>query len=314
MADLAHQAKEYGLKNTSSNEPCWMCGCNKSDSPFNDFRPDAKWRATVKSLDDFAASPPTGHALLQLPGVCAFTFTFDPTHSLEIGAAGASCANVFFDVTFKELDGTKASKLQQVWHLVLQIYDELGIKTNKISKLESTHFSDVSAPHQNYPDIMHSAIKARQCRYLVPVAARLCEMFNKGDSYSKHRLACLSNLNTMYTIVDAHPLFLPDFEIARYARSVDAFLLHYSACAKLSFDNNSFQWSLFPKHHCVAHLPFFAQWLSPRAFWAYGGESMVGTTADLAQSCLSGTAPYKVSKTLCLKYAVGKHLYIVKCS
>ena len=55
---------------------------------------------------------------------------------------------------------------------------------------------------------MHSAIKARQCRYLAPVALKLCKDYhNEANQYSKHRLACLENLNIMYDLVDPHPVF-----------------------------------------------------------------------------------------------------------
>ena len=48
--------------------------------------------------------------------------------------------------------------------------------------------------------------------------------------------------------------------------------------------------------------------LSPRAFWCYAGESMVGTVASLAASCLRNTAPHQVSVAVCSKYKLAKHL------
>ena len=57
-------------------------------------------------------------------------------------------------------------------------YDELGIKENKVGVLDYKHFSNKEAPFQNDPDLMHSVIKARQTRYLVPVAAKLCRKFH----------------------------------------------------------------------------------------------------------------------------------------
>ena len=106
---------------------------------------------------------------------------------------------------YKELrrSTNKRENLSELFRLIQEAYNELGVHTSKISRLELRHFSDLDAPRQNYPDIMHSAIKARQMRYLAPVAAKLRKDFLHGYIYSKHRLACLTNLTKSYDLVDA---------------------------------------------------------------------------------------------------------------
>ena len=103
--------------------------------------------------------------------------------------------------------------------------------------------------------------------------------------------------------------FLPSSMQGPYTEAVEKFLLHYSACAKMSQNTGKLQWSVVPKLHCVAHFPFQASTQSPRAFWAYGGEHMVGNIADLASSCLSGTPAHMVSSILVLKYRVAMHCF-----
>ena len=309
-ADLKHLAVEFGLASHSSLNPCFKCACNKSNIPFNDFRQNAKWKGTVFSPEYFKLCPPTEHKLMEVLGVNAFTFFFDPMHCLEIGVAGHAVANVLFDLFHFELKGNKEHRLQTLFHLILTTYEKLGIKSCRITRLEVSYFSSTTAPFQKFPDLMHSAIKARQTRYLVPVALELCKQYHKAaQPYCKHRLACLENLNNMYNLADPHPVFLPKLKVDLYEEAVDKFLLHYSACAKIAEGMGKLQWSVVPKHHCVAHLPAQARFQSPKAFWAYGGEHMVGDIAELASSCLDGTQAYMVSSTLMMKYRVAMHLF-----
>ena len=159
---------------------------------------------------------------------------------------------------------------------------------------------------------MHSVIKARQVRYLVPVAAKLCNDYHKeGDPYSTHRLQCLTSLSTACELVDDNGLFLGS-DIPKHQQCIKDFLVNSAALCALSFKNEVKQWPLRPKLRYVAHIGMAAEWLSPKAFWCYSGEHMVGNVAVLASSCLSGTPPHQVPETLCEKYRVGKNLQFVK--
>ena len=308
--DLKHLSVEWGLASHSSLTPCFKCACNKSTIPFNDFRQNAKWKQTIFTPEYYKLCPPTEHKLMDILGVSGFTFFYDPMHCLEIGVAGHTIANVLFDIFHFELHGVKAERLQKLFNLIRDGYDQLGITSGRISRLELSYFSTPSAPFKNFPDIMHSAIKARQCRYLAPVALKLCKDYhNEANQYSKHRLACLENLNIMYDLVDPHPVFLPASQQTLYAAAVEKFLLQYSACARIAQNLGKLQWSVVPKHHCVAHFPAQSKMQSPRAFWAYGGEHMVGDIAELAASCLNGTPAHLMPSTLVLKYRVAMHLF-----
>ena len=92
------------------------------------------------------------------------------------------------------------------------------------------------------------------------------------------------------------------------------FLEHYLYLAQSSMkcmrQIGSHQWSFTPKFHFMIHIAEDAQFLSPRAFWAYRGESMVGIITAIAASCLHGMPAHRVSETLCAKYRVAKMLII----
>jgi len=306
--DHQHLSKEYGFPSHSSDMPCMRCPANRADMPWNDLSRGATWRKHIYSPEHLLHHPVGKHWLLKVTGVSHYNFVYDPMHCGEIGAAGTAVAQIFFDAVYKEYKGSKARKLNILMEAIQQAYRECEITENKITHLEYQYFCDKDAPHQNFPDIMASAIKARQVRYLVPVAAKLAQDFFKpGDLYSRLRLECLENLNRSYELVDANGLFL-GADVKPYQRACRKFLVTYCALSKLCADAHIKQWPVRPKLHYLDHIAEEAKWISPKACWCYGGERMVGNSAALAQSCLSGTAPHKVPGTMCIKYRTGKHL------
>lgn len=307
-ADCAHLSHEYGLPSHSSTELCMCCPGNDSDIPWRDFSANAVWKSAIFGPQQLLERPMCRHWMLQISGFSAHCFVYDPMHCIEIGPGGIAVANIMYDLLYKIYTGFKGERLQRLFKDIQDSYDALGITDNKISKLEYSYFSTPAAPHQNYPDIMHSAIKARQCRYLIPVMAKLCnDYLQPEDKYSCHRLECLQGLANALDIVDAGGLFLGT-ELKAYETAMNSFLVHFAALRVLSGDRQ--QWNMTPKLHYMVHIMMEAKWLSPKAVWCYSGEHMVGNVAALAQSCLSGTPPHMVPETLCFKYRVGKHMQL----
>jgi len=304
--DLEYFANELGLAHASSKAPCWMCKANTSDTPYNDFRPGARWRGTVMSPEAQRLNPPTKHLLMTVPGIVAETFAIDCLHTLELGVTAHTLANIMFDLVFKELPGTRSAALSSLWGEIQQLYKTLNINSrNRIPFLKLESFSHKGPPWLNYPEL--HGIKAREARYLVPVFAKL---FNDRDDtpYKQHRRACINHLNSAYIIIDANLYRVPCDQHANFAKHIDAFLLHYTWLSNYAFTENAYQWSVVPKFHYTAHLPQQAKFLSPRVGWTYGGESMVGKISQLAMACLDGTPAHKVGYTLFLKYCAGMDL------
>jgi hypothetical protein len=309
-ADNEHNVLSYKLPSYNSNTPCMDCPCNKSDIPWDDFRERSLWRACCYSAEDkFNLRTNGSHWLLSVPGFTHSTYGYDSMHCQEIGPSGTAVANVFFDLTKKVFKGRKSARIAKLNEEVKAGYEKLGITKNKIGRLlEYKHFCDDTAPFQNQPDVMHSVIKARQVRYLVPVVAELCRKFHTpGDQYSTFRLKCLENLATSYDIVDRNGMFL-GADVARYQQCIAAFISNYAALHTLSDKEGRHQWGVRPKLHYVAHIGLMAEWMSPKAFWAYRGEAMVGSVSSLAHSCLNNTAPHQVPSAVCAKYMLAKHL------
>ena len=313
-ADCEHNSVEYGLPNYNSNSPCMRCKCNRSDTPWNDFNHNADWRSKPYTKQEVHDEPMTSHWVLSIPGVNHWTFAYDFMHCADLGFSSASVANVFYDVVYKHLPGRKRSeKIAQLLDLVHQAYDDLGITEGRISKLALSHFCDADAPHQHYPDLMHSATKAKQTAYLVPVCLKLCEKFNDGSDYCMWRHKCLKHLCNLCKISEEADLFFTHEEFRQYDSNVHKFLQYYNKLSyhSYSLDNarvGHFQWGQIPKMHFLCHISEDAQFLNPRAVWAYPGEHLVGNATKLAAACLAGLQPYQVPNTICKKYQIGKHL------
>ena len=322
-ADCDHLAKDYDLPNYGSNDkPCMRCDGNKDTLPISDVSPGARWRHVMHTPAELAMRPLTNHWLLSVKGVTHYTFMYDPMHCQDIGSSSHAVANVLYDIFYKELRGPNKKKLHDLNNLVKEAYVAANVDMERrVQWVDVKHFCHPKAPHQNYPDLQHSAIKARQTRYMVPMAFQLCKKYRKpGDEYSNARYYCLKNLNESYEIVDRHRLFIPECDYKKYAKNIKLFLEFYVSLAMHSAELDrritigQYQWSFTPKFHFLEHIRDDARYLSPRAFWCYGGESKVGFVSRIAAACLSGTPPWRVSDTLCSKYRISKHLQFVEMS
>ena len=319
--DNEYLANYTHLNHPSARHPCFMCQCFGHPpkkpkegeavqvieyAPMNDFRPDAKWRLTIKSPQAMRQHPPTKHVVMQVPGVVGETFAFDSLHTLELGATAHFIANCLFEFVYEERTGTLQEGLANVWHEILRLYSTLHIDhSNRIGQLTLTSFADEAAPWQNFPAL--SGIKARQCRYLVPVVCELCKSA-AGTCVGQHRLRAAMHLHEAYNIVDEHGWFLSELGKQGFRTHVDAFLVHYSYLAKQALSQKVYKYSLVTKHHYVAHLPDQCDFLNLKISWCYQGETMAGLIAALGHSVLAGTAACKVCTSIISKYRLAMHL------
>ena len=291
---------EYKLKGSSMNECCFNCKADKSDIPFNDFRPDAKWRSTTIK---HRGTCPTEHLLSKIPGVVGETFAYDSLHILEEGVAAHALGNCFFDFVLKPgWAGTQDAKLRQLFHKVLQQYQELGIDgSNRIARLTLANFCNPKSKFSNFPCL--TGLKARQIRYLVPCVLEICRAEEEPTiAYTQHRRACLQHLEEMYQCMDTGLLHFDKDTIRKYQRSTNLCLQHYTKCCKICMGQNFMQWNIVHKHHLAAHMPAQAAFINPKYVTTYTGETMVGFMSSLAHACLNGTPPHLVPQKVCWRF------------
>ena len=113
-ADGEYLQNEFKLAGASHNECCFNCKANKSDVPYNDFRPAAAWRKTIVQHKD---KTPTSHPLKKIPGVNGHSFHYDTLHNLEEGVAAHAVGNAMFDLVCRTggCPGTQEEALQTLY-------------------------------------------------------------------------------------------------------------------------------------------------------------------------------------------------------
>jgi len=309
--DMEFFANDLKLNHFASTYPCFKCACDATDAPWNDFRTSAVWRQLVYTKDDNREQPATKHGIMNIPGVVSETFAMDIMHVVDMGLSMHFVGNVFFEACY---DYTWP--LERLWARVLELYGELGIAhSNRITKLSKENFTNSGKPHKVFPCLR--GIKARETRYLVPVALALCQEFENtfgsiGSDvewhYCRHRTLCCKALLQFYSAIDSGGMFLDGAQQTKVKQSIDHFLLHYSWLAKAASSQGQYKWSIVPKFHYAAHIPEQSLYINPRKTWAYGGEAMVGLIARLAASCMRGTANVSVPLSLMKKYKLGMHI------
>lgn len=305
QGDAEYLQNEYGLTLASHESMCFHCGANRTDCPFNDFRPGALWRGTMVS---HAGTCPTEHMVSGIPGVTGDTFKFDILHTLEEGLTAHCLANCAFDwVLRSDWPGTQDVRLRDLFGKISKHYNELGIDSeNRIRRFPLSAFCNVKAKWDNFPSL--SGIKAKQCRWLVPVFLEICEEFKDADSYSKHKFQCLKHLNNVYDIMDRAGLHPSTTDAKAFKKSLDNCLLHYSRLSVISMNSGVLMWNTVPKMHWAQHLGLLFRWLNPKFYSCYQGETMVGHMSALGHACLNGTAAHQVPLKVCWRFRLAFHL------
>ena len=306
QADGEYLQNEFGLAGASSEQCCFNCEANKSTLPYNDFRPAALWRATVKKHE---GTCPTTHLVSKIPGVVGESFKYDLLHVLEEGVSGQIIANCCFDFTIKPgLGRTQDERLQALFQKICTQYQEQGVDSaDRIRRLTMSTFCNPKSKHDNFPSL--SGIKARHIRYLIPVFEQVCEEFtDPSDAYTVHRQKCIKHMSQVYEIIDEGGMHLSGKEAQCLKKALNSCLLHYNRLSVLSIGAGNLMWNTTPKFHLAAHIADSCQWMSPKFYSCYAGETMVGHMAALAHSCLNGTAAWQVSTKVCWRYRLGFYL------
>ena len=76
-------AEEFGMPRAMSDHPCGFCNCGMHDEiPFNDFRPEAKWKTTCFSAAEMAEK--CSHELFTVLGLHPLGLYLDTLHTLDL--------------------------------------------------------------------------------------------------------------------------------------------------------------------------------------------------------------------------------------
>ena len=228
-------------------------------------------------------------------------FMLDVLHCLELGAASHAVANVFFWLVFEKfghLHKNEAANL--IWAFILEQYDKLNIDHGKrMPHFGIKSFVDPEAISTSYPHMRN--LKAAEVKGLVPVVLQLLKKHGGQSPLEKHMTAMMTSLNQFYDLMQECPI-VPGENGHMFSVHMVKFLVHYQWLAKTYFREDKKQFSTVPKHHYCVHLGQQAKYLNPSYCNCYGGEDYIGKMTSLGHACLSGTAGYKLSHSMMVKY------------
>ena len=111
----------------------------------------------------------------------------------------------------------------------------------------------IQKKYEGFPSL--SGIKARHCRYLVPVFAEICQEFRSpADQYSIHNHLCIQNLLKMYETLDASPMHPSPKSTKAFRKYLNTCLLHFSRLSVLTRSKGYCSGTQFPKPIWLATL------------------------------------------------------------
>ena len=309
--DLEYMQNQFKLKCHSFANCCWICPANKSDVPYTDSSPFAKWRRLVYTVMQNRENPATSHQVMNIRGVVNETFCFETLHTNELGVTVNYIGNVFWDQVYDRYaeGATLATRLSNLWKSVMEKYTEFKVQSSdRIGKLTLEMFADPAAPRQSYPVL--SQCKAYHVKCLLPIAVSLCTDHHEKEpsTYMEHCCRAGESLCDMNKIMQSAGMHPNREERINFRKAVDTFQVHYAALAADSQVRGLKKWNTTPKFHYNAHSPDFFDYLNVYYTSAYGAETEVGIICALGHRCLDGTPAHRVSKKLVLKYRLGQHI------
>eukprot|EP00438_Fugacium_kawagutii_P003788 Skav219306 [mRNA] locus=scaffold2489:21209:22414:+ [translate_table: standard] len=308
QADGEYLSNEFGLNGASNEQVCFNCKGNKSDCPYNDFRPNALWKGTIAL---HKGTCPTDHLVGKIPGVVGEAFKYDVLHVLELGLTAHVLANCAFDWVCRDnvgWAGTQDQKLKTLVQKICQPYTEQGVDSaHWVRRFPLSAFCTPQKKWDAFPAL--SGIKAKQSRWMVPIFLAISEEFyDSEDSWLEHKHKCLVHLNAVYELLDEAPIHPSKAQAKSFKKHMDACLLHYCRLSNMAIEKGLLLWNVVPKFHLAAHLGDMFQWFNPKFYSCYAGETMVGLVAHLSHSTLNGSPGHLVPMKTCWRFRLGFHL------
>ena len=134
MGDLEFFSNQLGAPAPNAAKPCWMCDADRNEGgmQWNDF---VRSRHPVHWMNRPRDPPfPFTHPIFKVWGVTSATLAVDAMHTVDGGVTSHVEGNTIFEVVFEQSDGMPAkAAMTKVWGRMKDIYDELGIREQKIT-------------------------------------------------------------------------------------------------------------------------------------------------------------------------------------
>ena len=291
MGDMDEFQKSLGTRHQASDMPCHLCGCNRTDVPWNDFSSAAKWRSSGAGCQKDLS-----HPIFKAPGVSIHSLCLDVLHVLDLGVTAHVIGNVFLAYVLR---GARAAQFRTLWSFI-QEHQRQSEHGKPLSTFALSNFTNPKAISTTYPCLQH--LKAAQVRCLVPVALRLALAEFRDDEDIQQ---VTKNLNLFYTFLYESNIVPTAAQANSGFKSLNRMLQSYQRLAARAVEEGKCMWSMVPKHHYSAELCKQGRYLNPRFCWTYGSEDYVGSIAELGSSCLKGCPTFHMPFGLVEKLDVG---------
>ena len=304
--DLDYFMKDLGLPYHSSESFCWRCKCNRSDKPWNDFRRNSAWRATIlKPLE--VKSLQLNLPLFRADCMSALMLMFDIMHVCDLGIVAHVIANVLWTMVFGDMSGDRHSNFATLWRRMKELYSEMSLR-HALCGMELKQICDPESPFKDYPHLRQ--VRAAESRHLLKVVSALAVERDSGSQMHRHRSLMCQGLVQFYDILESDHFYITDH--GAFQDAAAQFQLHYQWLAKNAMDNGQKLWSVVPKHHFFEHLVEQGLFENPKMFWVYTGEDFVGRLCRIAHFALPGKPTHDLTSFLVERYLIGFHLRLTR--
>ena len=281
MGDMEEFQNNLGMRHKAADMPCYLCGCNRSDKPWNDFGNKPAWRSSRSDCQQDLK-----HPMFKAPGVRIQSLCLDTLRMLDLGMTAHAIGNVFYAFLQK---GRRERQFRTLLNFI-QSHQRESDHGKPLSTFAMTNLTNPKALSTTYPCLQH--LKAAQVRCLVPVARLLLEEFFGDSEQDRHMKAVMKFIDQFYDFLYTAPIIPSSSEGMRAFTSLNRALQSYQWLAAQAVSEGKCLWSMVPKHHYSAELAGQARFLNPRFVWCYGSEDYVGTIADLGSTCLRGSPTF----------------------
>ena len=307
--DMEYAANDLGMSNYNSIQCCSFCDANNGTLPFNDLSRWAKWRATIRSNEEFLAHLRRPlHPLAAYGLLSKYTNRLDMLHLLDHhGVTSHICANVIHTVVSTShgllVGDTKQHRLDFL-NDDIKAYNSATKVTSRMPPLRWTNI----VADADFPELKGNFVKAANTRCLVPFIKNLAERQVRRfpTAEHKHMYKCADSLAELYDILYNASCFLTREQVALVQHHCTRLGENYQTLAVLTMEAGARKWAIRPKlHYLIAHLPEQAKLINPVYCQGYRSESMVGKVTAIYKSCCDGPYEKGVQRKVATKYLCG---------
>lgn len=177
---------------------CWMCDASNDHPDWRDMGPNACWRRTLRSHNDYLDL--TRHqlpAIFLIAGFRLECIVIDAMHTVDLGCAQHIIGNVFYELSnSKQLGKNHDESVNALWTRLQQWYREPPNRTS--SRIPSLKYEDFKRSGE--APKFHG--KAANTRHLVQFVLDLCKEFNTGTQVDSFRRDCVQGLLDFYVLLE----------------------------------------------------------------------------------------------------------------